>query len=51
MEETSKGGRGPPWVVAPLEREREREKVLAKNGTCYTQAVYVFVEITNKTSE
>jgi hypothetical protein len=26
MEETSKGGRGPPWAVAPLERERERER-------------------------
>jgi hypothetical protein len=24
MEETSKGGRGPPWAVAPLERERKR---------------------------
>ena len=23
MEETLKGGRGPPWAVAPLERERE----------------------------
>jgi len=22
MEETPKGGRGPPWAVAPLERER-----------------------------
>jgi hypothetical protein len=22
MEETLKGGRGPPWAVAPLERER-----------------------------
>jgi hypothetical protein len=26
MEETPKGGRGPPWAVAPLERERERER-------------------------
>ena len=24
IEETPKGGRGPPWAVAPLERERER---------------------------
>jgi len=26
MEETPKGGRGPPWAVAPLEREREKEE-------------------------
>ena len=26
MEETPKGGRGPPWAVAPLEREREIER-------------------------
>jgi hypothetical protein len=23
MEETLEGGRGPPWAVAPLERERD----------------------------
>jgi hypothetical protein len=23
MEETPKGGRGPPWAVAPLERQRD----------------------------
>jgi hypothetical protein len=23
MEETLEGGQGPPWAVAPLERERE----------------------------
>jgi hypothetical protein len=28
MEETLEGGRGPPRAVAPLEREREREKAL-----------------------
>jgi len=26
MEETLKGGRGPPRAVVPLERERERER-------------------------
>jgi hypothetical protein len=26
MEETLEGGRGPPWAVVPLERERERER-------------------------
>jgi len=40
MEETPKGGRGPPWAVAPL--ERERIQILAKNllvnsGTPSTQ--------------
>jgi hypothetical protein len=24
MEETLEGGQGPPWAVAPLEREREK---------------------------
>jgi hypothetical protein len=28
MEETLEGGRGPPWAVEPLERERERESVI-----------------------
>ena len=32
MEETPKGGRGPPWTVARLERERERERERAKFG-------------------
>ena len=31
MEETLEGGRGPPWAVVPLEREREREN-LARIG-------------------
>ena len=26
MEETLEGGRGPPRVIAPLERERKRER-------------------------
>jgi hypothetical protein len=25
MEETLEGGQGPPWAVASLEREREKE--------------------------
>jgi hypothetical protein len=27
MEETLEGGRGPPWAVVPLEREREMNKI------------------------
>jgi len=32
MKETPKGGRGPPWAVAPLERERE---LVSENRTIY----------------
>jgi len=28
MEETLEGGRGPPQAVVPLERERERDRVM-----------------------
>ena len=31
MEETPKGGRGPPWAVAPLERKREKILKSEKN--------------------
>jgi hypothetical protein len=43
MEETLEGGRGPPLAVAPLEREKERERdklsvceILKKNLESYS---------------
>jgi len=44
MEETLKGGRGPSWAVAPLERERERVhlvgSIIRKNETLFQSLNY-----------
>jgi hypothetical protein len=34
MEETRKGGRDPPWAIAPLERERIIKLIVGFDCTC-----------------
>jgi len=47
MEETPKGGRGPPWAVAPLEKERERERKREKIASLFTVRIYKFLTVHN----
>jgi hypothetical protein len=40
MEETPKGGRGPPWAVAPLERERKKKRNDSVEGEDFLVYLY-----------
>jgi len=47
MEETPKGGRGPPWAVAPLERER----VGGEDGVLVLRTAKVACRLTDRSGD
>ena len=47
MEETAKGGPGPPWAVAPLERERDNfatTKVIATRNRISNKIKFIYIK-------